>query len=286
MFFKWISKIILALLISGFVSAVSAQGLAINSSHAAASGSAMLDVSSTSKGALLPRMSKLQRNAIASPATGLLVYQVDSTPGFYYFTGAGWVGLATPSALQLHYAVFKSSGTFTTSANITTATVFKVTVTGGGGGGGGWSATPSSVLGGSAGATSIGWLSGLNPNTPYPVVVGTGGNAGTGSTTVGTIGGTSSFLSLTATGGSPGGTNTAFTAPGSTATGGTLNMGGGSGNGFKVPSMSFPSPPPAVGGGSYWGGEASFGTSFGTGGTSASSPTAGQSGIVVLEWVE
>lgn len=51
--------------------------------------SAILDLSSTSRGILVPRMTALQRGAIASPATGLLVYQTDSIPGFYYFS-AGW----------------------------------------------------------------------------------------------------------------------------------------------------------------------------------------------------
>jgi len=49
--------------------------------------SAQLDLSSTGKGLLIPRMNKVQRDAIASPATGLLVYQTDSTPGFYYYSG-------------------------------------------------------------------------------------------------------------------------------------------------------------------------------------------------------
>jgi hypothetical protein len=60
--------------------------------------SAQLDVVSTSKGMLLPRMTLAQRNAIASPATGLLVYQTDNTPGFYYYNGASWIQFSTGSA--------------------------------------------------------------------------------------------------------------------------------------------------------------------------------------------
>ena len=37
--------------------------------------SAMLDISSTSKGFLTPRMSLFQRQAISSPANGLMVFQ-------------------------------------------------------------------------------------------------------------------------------------------------------------------------------------------------------------------
>jgi hypothetical protein len=51
---------------------------------------ALLEVSSTSKGILAPRMTKAQRDAIASPATGLMLFQTDNTPGFYYFSGSTW----------------------------------------------------------------------------------------------------------------------------------------------------------------------------------------------------
>jgi hypothetical protein len=57
--------------------------------------SAVLDVYSTTKGLLVPRMTQVQRTAIASPASGLLVYQTDGTSGFYYYTGAVWVTIAS-----------------------------------------------------------------------------------------------------------------------------------------------------------------------------------------------
>ena len=67
-----------------------AQGLSVNATGSAADTSAMLDVSSTSKGMLAPRMTTAQRNAIALPATGLMIYQTDGTAGFYYYTGSAW----------------------------------------------------------------------------------------------------------------------------------------------------------------------------------------------------
>lgn len=50
-------------------------------------GSSKLDVTSISQGMLLPRMTLDQRNLIASPANGLLIYQTDVTPGLYYNSG-------------------------------------------------------------------------------------------------------------------------------------------------------------------------------------------------------
>lgn len=49
--------------------------------------SAMLDVSSASKGLLIPRLTEAQKGQIANPATGLLIWQTDGTPGFYYNGG-------------------------------------------------------------------------------------------------------------------------------------------------------------------------------------------------------
>jgi uncharacterized protein (TIGR02145 family) len=62
----------------------------INTDNSAPDNSAMLDVKSTSKGMLVPRMTKAQRDAIGSPATGLVIYQTDNTPGFYYYSGTNW----------------------------------------------------------------------------------------------------------------------------------------------------------------------------------------------------
>src|SRR5207248_2127923 len=50
---------------------------------------ALLDLTSTTRGFLTPRMTTTQRGAIASPAQGLLVYQTDGAKGFYYYD-AGW----------------------------------------------------------------------------------------------------------------------------------------------------------------------------------------------------
>ncbi len=78
----------------GFASAfVYAQNIGINATGAVAVPSAMLDVSSTTSGVLIPRMTQAQRNAIAAPAPSLLIYQTDNTPGYYYHNGSTWVPL-------------------------------------------------------------------------------------------------------------------------------------------------------------------------------------------------
>ena len=52
---------------------------------------AVLEVNSTTKGFLFPRMTSAQRLAIGSPATGLMVYQTDGREGVYIFKSFGWV---------------------------------------------------------------------------------------------------------------------------------------------------------------------------------------------------
>src|ERR1051326_3224138 len=55
--------------------------------------SSLLEIKSTSKGLLISRMTQAQRNAIVSPATGLLIYQTNATPGFYYYNGSAWTAV-------------------------------------------------------------------------------------------------------------------------------------------------------------------------------------------------
>src|SRR5689334_18191374 len=60
----------------------------------APTGSSLLEIRSTTKGVLISRMTSTQRNAIISPARGLLVYQTDGITGFYYYEGTKWVAIA------------------------------------------------------------------------------------------------------------------------------------------------------------------------------------------------
>ncbi len=84
----------IAVVVFCFIHSTIAQSVAINTTGATANASSILDVQSTTKGMLIPRMTKAQKNAIATPATGLLIYQgaPDST-GFYYYNSSQWIWL-------------------------------------------------------------------------------------------------------------------------------------------------------------------------------------------------
>ena len=83
------------LLVIGFAQTLSAQNTfpangAAGIGTSTPASSSLLDISSTSKGVLMPRMTKTQREAIVSPVEGLLIYQTNNQPGFYYYDGSAW----------------------------------------------------------------------------------------------------------------------------------------------------------------------------------------------------
>lgn len=59
---------------------------------------AILDIQSNDKGIMIPRLAMANRPA--APSQGLLIYQTDNTPGFYYYDGSAWTRLdnTTPSS--------------------------------------------------------------------------------------------------------------------------------------------------------------------------------------------
>ena len=82
-------------------------------------GSAMLDVKSTDKGMLVPRMTSAQRTGISSPATGLLVFDMDNA-SFWYYDGSSWADLSAASA-SLDDA-YNNGSTITADAGAVTIT--------------------------------------------------------------------------------------------------------------------------------------------------------------------
>ena len=95
--------------------------------------SSVLDITSTSGGLLVPRMTVTQRANIATPIQeGLLIYQTDNTPGFYYYNGSSWsvidsATFDTSMTIEEYEDLtdtVKVSNTATTNVNTTSETVY------------------------------------------------------------------------------------------------------------------------------------------------------------------
>jgi len=88
-------KIIFTLLLSGVSIFSYAQvGIGTNTPD----NSAMLEIQTTTKGILFPRMTSVQRTAIATPANGLYVFDTN-TKSLWYYNGSFWVNTADESTL-------------------------------------------------------------------------------------------------------------------------------------------------------------------------------------------
>jgi hypothetical protein len=83
-----------------FIGILKAQ-VAVNTSSSAAHSSAIFDVSSTTKGMLIPRMTSSEMQTIGSPAPGLLVYNT-TVQAIYQYSGTAWTMLkaSNPAKLQ------------------------------------------------------------------------------------------------------------------------------------------------------------------------------------------
>lgn len=68
---------------------MNSSGLALGSTSTIVA-SAILSLTSTTRGFLPPRMTNAQRTAISSPAVGLVVYCTDTVEGLYIYKSTGW----------------------------------------------------------------------------------------------------------------------------------------------------------------------------------------------------
>lgn len=81
--------------------------------------SAILEVNGTTGGFLLPRMLATNMNAIASPATGLMVYQTDGSQGIYYRTSTAWEQLVSLTVLNAIKQAVPTTKTTSTTNTLT-----------------------------------------------------------------------------------------------------------------------------------------------------------------------
>jgi mRNA-degrading endonuclease RelE of RelBE toxin-antitoxin system len=95
------------MIMSMFTVNLNGQNVAItDDQNYTADSTALLDIKSTNKGVLVPRVTTLQRNEITNPATGLLVYDTDFNK-FFYYTGSIWKGIPEGSQAQSTDALFE-----------------------------------------------------------------------------------------------------------------------------------------------------------------------------------
>lgn len=122
--------------------------------------SAQLDITATNKGLLIPRLTQAQVTAIASPATGLLVYQTNGTAGYYYYNGTAWTQLGGVAGWSLTGNAGTTGSNFigTTDAN---PLVFKVSSTNAG-----------YISSAGSSGTFWGYSAGLNNTGTYNVAFG------------------------------------------------------------------------------------------------------------------
>ena len=100
-------------LVLGTLGTALSQSVGLN--NATPDASSILDLTATDRGLLVPRMTTTQRTTgIASPATGLLVYDTDLSE-FYFYNGATWAAVGSGS--------IDGNGIYDGSGSLTVATV-------------------------------------------------------------------------------------------------------------------------------------------------------------------
>ena len=183
--FKKLLVSLIVLLIVGFSSnTIHAQSMGISSSPITADASSILEMRTTTKGMLIPRMTTTDRNTISLPATGLIIYNT-LTNQFNYYDGTSWV-------------VLTSGNSFVSSVS---GTANRITI-------GGTSANPTiDIASNYAGQSSITTLGTIGTGTwngslINPTYGGTGVNNGSNTITLGgnLITSGANALTLTTTG--------------------------------------------------------------------------------------
>jgi len=127
---------------------VSAQ-VGINNDGSQPNNSSMLDIKSTEKGFLPPRMNTTQRDAIGLPATGLIIFNSDCND-IQLFNGTGWVPIGNTGSLSAPGLI---SGNASPCVNSTGITYSILPVSGATGYN--WTVPPGAIITAGQGTTSI-----------------------------------------------------------------------------------------------------------------------------------
>lgn len=184
--------------------------------------SAVLELKSTEKGFLPPRLTEEDRNQIENPAAGLIIYNLDQKC-LNFFNSNYWFSPCSPNAeggdivqeVEIHgvmYRIHQFTSTGSSTFTVTRSGDFDYLIVAGGGGG-----ASRHGGGGGAGGVISSFLANENPlfleEGEYEIVVGKGGNGSpSGSSTTGVKGEDSSAFNFVAFGGGAGGgTNTKST---------------------------------------------------------------------------
>ncbi len=171
-----------ACMITGFAFSLNAQSVGINSDGSSPNSKAILDLSSTSKGFLPPRMTFLEKTAITSPPAGLIVWcsNCGASGELQVYNGTAWTNLTVGAASGLPGAptigtvtegVAQASVPFTAPASNGGSTIISYTAT----------SSPGSITGTltQAGSGTI-TVTGLTNGTTYTFTVTATNATGTG----------------------------------------------------------------------------------------------------------
>jgi len=105
---NFILLVIAFVMSTGFISA---QNISISDVSHTADASAVLDVYSTTAGMLMPRLTTVARTGMASPATGLTVFDT-GTSSYWYYDGSAWIEVS-------YGKLWSKTGAFTYLTNMT-----------------------------------------------------------------------------------------------------------------------------------------------------------------------
>ena len=262
-----------------------AQGVGVGTT--APDASAALDIVSSSKGALLPRLTNAQRGAIASPARGLLIFQTDAPAGFYYNAGSttapDWQQVATTAgaAVTATNGLTQTGSAFGLGGTLAGATTIAQ------------AGNPFTLTGGNVGIGTNAPLAGLHVDTPESGgmtalgVIASGGTTGNPSIEL-RGNGKVPYIDFAETSGvdyttrliSSGGTLNVYRGPGAASAGPLLSVAGqvsSNSGGFRFPDNTVQTT--AAGAAvTATNGLTQTGSAFGLGGTLAGATTIAQMG--------